>query len=164
MIHSLQNTAIQEVHSNLFELNATMPIIAIQLLILMLILDRIFYNRIKKTLENRKLLIHNAELRISELIAQASLIRKKNEEKLKNNKKEATQRENLAKSRAEEKVNAEIQKTQEETEQFIAKTINRLKLDKEKTLQIISKEINSLSKDIVERILNATTRTHKIIK
>lgn len=65
MIYSLIAESMTEPAGGLFDLNATLPLMAIQILVLMVVLNSVFYKPVQNILDerNRKICFNNKKFR-----------------------------------------------------------------------------------------------------
>ncbi|YP_003359229.1 ATP synthase CF0 B' subunit (plastid) [Cryptomonas paramecium] len=155
-IYRTKKPRAEKISSHLFYFNATLPIVAIQVLVLMSILNKVFYKPVKEALQNRKLTLHKTQLHISELMSQANYISKQNQQQLNNKKREAHQKENTAQERIKQRVSNEVKKAQTKIEQFLKSHKANLLLEKDKNLQLLNAEANNLAINVEEKLLPMT--------
>jgi len=154
----LLSLALQSVSTEskggLFDFNATLPIMAFQIVLLMLILNFIFYKPIGKILDERDELIRSKLTQASEMLIKAENITKQYELELSHERKEAQAIIASSQKGAQEIVAMEIKQAQKDTEQLVAEATNQLNAQKEKALQALEGQVSSLSEQIKNKLLS----------
>lgn len=154
----LLSLALQSVSTEskggLFDFNATLPIMAFQIVLLMLILNFIFYKPIGKILDERDELIRSKLTQASEMLIKAENITKQYELELNHERKEAQSIIASSQKGAQEIVAMEIKQAQKDTEQLVAEATSQLNAQKEKALKALEGQVSSLSEQIKNKLLN----------
>jgi len=143
---------LSEEAGGLFDIGASVPLIAVQFLALMFILDNILYSPLIEVINSRNTFILGNLSKASELIASASEITKKYEEELLVVRKTAQQ--DLATS---QKINKEILELELQTSQkYINDLLTKIFADfsakKEKVLVTLEGETTALSNQILDKL------------
>lgn len=143
-----------ESKGGLFDFNATLPIMAFQIILLMLILNFIFYKPIGKILDERDELIRSKLTQASEMLIKAENITKQYELELSHERKEAQSIISSSQKGAQEIVAMEIRQAQKDTEQLVSEATNQLNSQKEKALKALEEQVSSLSEQIKNKLLS----------
>nr|BDA97444.1 ATP synthase CF0 B' subunit [Cryptomonas sp. NIES-345]BDA98405.1 ATP synthase CF0 B' subunit [Cryptomonas sp. NIES-1327] len=143
-----------ESKGGLFDFNATLPIMAFQIVLLMLILNFIFYKPIGKILDERDELIRNKLTQASEMLIKAENITKQYELDLNRERREAQSIITSAQKGAQEIVALEIRQAQKDTEILVAEATSQLNSQKEKALKALEEQVSTLSEQIKNKLLN----------
>ena len=158
MIHSLFLLTLQSVSTEseggLFDFNATLPIMAIQILLLMVILNLLFYKPIGQVIDERDESIRKKLTQASEMLMKADTITKQYELDLSQERREAQSIIASAQKSAQEIVALEIRQAQKDTEQLVTEATNQLNSQKEKALKALEEQVNTLSEQIKNKLIN----------
>jgi F-type H+-transporting ATPase subunit b len=154
----LLSLALQSVSTEskggLFDFNATLPIMAFQIVLLMLILNFIFYKPIGKVLDERDELIRSKLTQASEMLIKAENITKQYELELSQERKEAQSIIASSQKGAQEIVAMEIRQAQKDTEQLVSEATSQLNSQKEKALKALEEQVGILSEQIKNKLVS----------
>jgi F-type H+-transporting ATPase subunit b len=158
MTNSLFSLALQSVSTEseggLFDFNATLPLMAIQILLLMVALNLIFYKPISQVLDERDESIRKQLTEASEMLMKAESITKQYELDLAQERREAQTIITSAQKGAQEIVAMEIKQAQKDTEQLVTEATNQLNSQKEKALKALEEQVNTLSEQIKNKLIS----------
>jgi F-type H+-transporting ATPase subunit b len=158
MTNSLFSLALQSVSTEseggLFDFNATLPVMAIQILLLMLALNLIFYKPIGQVLDERDESIRKQLTEASEMLMKAESITKQYELDLAQERRDAQSIIASAQKGAQEIVAMEIKQAQKDTEQLVTEATNQLNSQKEKALKALEEQVNTLSEQIKNKLIS----------
>ena len=158
MTNSLFSLALQSVSTEseggLFDFNATLPLMAIQILLLMVALNLIFYKPISQVLDERDESIRKQLTEASEMLMKAENITKQYELDLAQERREAQTIIASAQKGAQEIVAMEIKQAQKDTEQLVTEATNQLNSQKEKALKALEEQVNTLSEQIKNKLIS----------
>jgi len=158
MTNSLFSLALQSVSTEseggLFDFNATLPLMAIQILLLMVALNLIFYKPISQVLDERDESIRKQLTEASEMLMKAENITKQYELDLAQERREAQAIIASAQKGAQEIVALEIKQAQKDTEQLVTEATNQLNSQKEKALKALEEQVNTLSEQIKNKLIS----------
>jgi F-type H+-transporting ATPase subunit b len=158
MTNSLFSLALQSVSTEseggLFDFNATLPLMAIQILLLMVALNLIFYKPISQVLDERDESIRKQLTEASEMLVKAENITKQYELDLAQERREAQSIIASAQKGAQEIVALEIKQAQKDTEQLVTEATNQLNSQKEKALKALEEQVNTLSEQIKNKLIS----------
>jgi F-type H+-transporting ATPase subunit b len=158
MTNSLFSLALQAVSTEseggLFDFNATLPIMATQILLLMVALNILFYKPIGQVLDERDESIRKKLTQASEMLMKADNITKQYELDLAQERREAQTIIASAQKGAQEIVAMEIKQAQKDTEQLVTEATNQLNSQKEKALKALEEQVNTLSEQIKNKLIN----------
>jgi F-type H+-transporting ATPase subunit b len=158
MTNSLFSLALQSVSTEseggLFDFNATLPLMAIQILLLMLALNLIFYKPIGQILDERDESIRKQLTEASEMLMKAESITKQYELDLAQERRDAQSIIASAQKGAQEIVAMEIKQAQKDTEQLVTEATNQLNSQKEKALKALEEQVNTLSEQIKNKLIS----------
>ena len=158
MTNSLFSLALQSVSTEseggLFDFNATLPIMALQILLLMVVLNLIFYKPIGQVLDERDESIRKQLTEASEMLMKAESITKQYELDLAQERREAQSIIASAQKGAQEIVALEIKQAQKDTEKLVTEATNQINSQKEKALKALEEQVNTLSEQIKNKLIN----------
>jgi F-type H+-transporting ATPase subunit b len=143
-----------ESEGGLFDFNATLPLMALQILLLMLILNLLFYKPIGQILDERDEYIRRQLTQASEILTKAEEITKQYEIDLAQERREAQSIISSAQKAAQEIVALEIKQAQKDTEQLVTEATNQLNSQKEKALKALEEQVSTLSEQIKNKLVS----------
>ena len=149
----VQMLAISEGAGGLFDFNATLPLMALQFVLLTVVLTFVFYKPISNVLEERETLINTNLSSASEKLIKADELCKQYEEQLKEAKTSAQSVIATAESEAKEIVGQEIAQARKDAASLIDRTNLELEAQKKLALQQLETQIDELSQLIKEKLL-----------
>nr|YP_010337512.1 ATP synthase CFO B' subunit subunit II [Dixoniella grisea]UNJ17097.1 ATP synthase CFO B' subunit subunit II [Dixoniella grisea] len=136
----------------LFNFDATLPLMAIQVLVLMLILNTIFFKPILAVLDQRDEYIVNLAT-ASRQLAQAEELANSYQTKLAEARQEAQVLVSNAKTEAQNSIAQEIKEAQNKAEKLLLETSKQLNIQQEQALATLEKQIDILVEQISGKIL-----------
>jgi len=145
--------ALAEGEGGLFDFNATLPLMALQFILLTVALTFIFYKPVGKVLEDRETFISTNLAEASEKLIKADELYKQYDEQLKTAR--ANAQSVIAKSEQEAKdiVALEISQARKDASNLIGQTNKELEAQKTVALQQLESQVDSLSDLIKEKLL-----------
>jgi F-type H+-transporting ATPase subunit b len=150
----MTNSLFLLAEGGLFDFNATLPLMALQILLLMVVLNVIFYTPIAKVLDERDESISKNLTQASETLAKAEAITKQYEQDLAKERRDAQMIIASSQKEAQEIVAMEIKQAQKDTELLVNEATTQLNSQKEKALQALEKQVNTLSEQIKNKLLS----------
>lgn len=149
----VQMLAVSEGAGGLFDFNATLPLMALQFVLLTVVLTFVFYKPVSVVLEERETLINTNLASASEKLLKADELCKQYEEQLKEAKTSAQSVISTAESEAKEIVAQEIAQARKDAANLIDKTNVELEAQKKLALQQLETQIEELSQLIKEKLV-----------
>ena len=128
---------------------------ALQILLLMVVLNAIFYTPIAKVLDERDDYIRTNLTQASEILAKAESITKQYEQDLTKERREAQLIIGSSQKEAQEIVAMEIKQAQKDTELLVNEATTQLNSQKEKALVALEEQVNTLSEQIKNKLLSS---------
>lgn len=144
-----------ESEGGLFDFNATLPLMAVQILLFMVVLNTVFYNPVAKVLDEREEYIRKNLTQASEILAKAEAITKQYEKDLAQERREAQLIIGLAQKEAQDIVALEIKQAQKDTELLVNEATLQLNSQKQKALSALEDQVNTLTEQIKSKLLNS---------
>nr|YP_009313701.1 ATP synthase CF0 subunit II [Helminthocladia australis]SCW21955.1 ATP synthase CF0 subunit II [Helminthocladia australis] len=161
MIHllywSIAESITKEADGGLFDFNATLPLMALQFLVLMILLDNIFYKPVAKVLDDRDEYIRNSLTTASASLNKANQLTLQYEQELADARKEAQELIRNSQKEAQEVVLVKIKNAQKDAESLIAEASKQLMLQKEQAIKTLEDQVENLSDQIKSKLLNNQT-------
>jgi len=145
--------AMTEGAGGLFDFNATLPLMAIQFVLLMVVLTFIFYKPVSKVLDDRETYISGNLTQASEKLIKADELYKQYDEQLKTAKVSAQATVSKAEKEAKDLVALEVTQSRKDAAELIEKTNKELEAQKSLALQQLEKQVDELSQLIKEKLL-----------
>ena len=148
-----QLLAMTEGAGGLFDFNATLPLMAIQFVLLTVALTFIFYKPVSKVLDDRELYISGNLTQASEKLIKADELYSQYDEQLKTARVNAQSV--IAKSEKEAKdvVAVEINEARQDAAKLIERTNKELESQKTIALEQLETQVDELSQLIKEKLL-----------
>jgi F-type H+-transporting ATPase subunit b len=143
---------LSEEKGGLFDIGASVPLIAIQFLALMFILDNILYSPLIEVINSRNTFILGNLSKASELVASASEITKKYEEELLVVRKTSQQEIASSQKINKEILELELQTSQKYISDLLTKIFENFAEKKQKVLQTLEGETTALSNQILDKL------------
>jgi F-type H+-transporting ATPase subunit b len=153
VISLAQLLAISEGAGGLFDFNATLPLMALQFVLLTTILTFIFYKPVAKVLEERETLISGNLATASERLIKADSLYEQYDEQLNAARKDAQNIILESEKEAKEIVALEIDQARKDAARLIDKTNQELEAQKTLALEKLETQIEELSDLIKEKLL-----------
>ena len=153
LIPLAQILAMSEGAGGLFDFNATLPLMAIQFVLLTTILTFTFYKPVGKVLEERETLISGNLATASERLLKADTLYEQYDEQLKEARKNAQVIILASEKEAKEIVALEIDQARKDAASLIDKTNRELEAQKTLALEKLDSQIDELSDLIKEKLL-----------
>jgi len=148
-----QMLAMTEGSGGLFDFNATLPLMAIQFILLTVVLTFIFYKPVSKVLDERESYISGNLTQASEKLITADDLYKQYDEQLKTARANAQQVIAQSEKEAKDVVALEIDQARKDATTLIEKTNKELEAQKSLALQQLESQVDELSQLIKEKLL-----------
>jgi F-type H+-transporting ATPase subunit b len=145
--------AMTEGSGGLFDFNATLPLMAIQFVLLTVVLTFIFYKPVAKVLDEREELISGRLTQASEKLVKADELYKQYDEQLKTARANAQAVIAQAEKEAKDVVALEIGQARTDAANLIEKTNKELETQKSLALEKLETQVDELSQLIKEKLL-----------
>lgn len=158
LVYTLFLSLIEEVESKsrggLFDFNATLPLMMLQFLFLMFILNNIFYKPVTNILDERADYVRNSLTTASAYLLEADELTQKYEKALTKSRKQAQSTIKDSQKEAQYIVAVNIQKAQKEAEQLVNEASEQLNIQKEQALKTLEDQVDILSDQIKSKLLS----------
>jgi F-type H+-transporting ATPase subunit b len=144
-----------ESSGGLFDINATLPLMALQVVILTLLLNIFFYAPITEVLDKRNAYIADSLKSATSMLDRAEALSKEYEDKLTSARSEAQAILISSKEEAQNTVRLEIEQAQKDTTRLIEESTKQLTIEKDMALVTLQNQVDVLSEQIKAKILAA---------
>ena len=157
MMHWMTLLAVEEVaqEGGLFDIDATLPLMAIQFLLLALILNALFYKPIGKAIDERSDYIRNNQLEAKERLTKAEKLAQQYEEELAGARRQAQQVIADAQKEADKTASEKVAAAQQEAQAQREQAAQEIEQQKQQALTSLEQEVDGLSRQILEKLLGA---------
>ena len=145
--------AITEGAGGLFDFNATLPLMAIQFVLLTVVLTFIFYKPVSKVIDDREVYISGNLTQASDKLLKADELYKQYEEQLKSAKANAQTIVAQYEKEAKDTVALEISQARTDATKLIERTNKELEAQKSIALEKLETQVDELSQLIKEKLL-----------
>jgi len=139
----------------MFDFNATLPLMAVQFLLLAALLNAIFYKPLGKAIDDRDNYIRTTEAEAKERLAKAEVLAKQYEEQLADARRKSQA---LITSAQEDARKIAAQKIAEAQQEAVAQRENaQREIDEQKqaAMSSLEQEVDALSRQILEKLLGS---------
>jgi len=145
--------AMTEGEGGLFDFNATLPLMALQFVLLTVVLTFIFYKPVSKVIDERETYISNNLTQASEKLIKADELYKQYDEKLKEARVGAQAVIAQSEQEAKTVVASEISDARKDAANLIERTNKELEAQKSLALEKLETQVDELSQLIKEKLL-----------
>ncbi len=147
--------AAAEEGGGLFDLNATLPLMAVQFLILMAVLNAIFYKPLGNAIDERENYIRTNQADARERLAKAQHLAKQYEQELGETRRQAQAVIATAQADAQKIAAERIADAQREAQAQREQAQRELDQQKQEALQSLEQQVNGLSRQILDKLLGS---------
>ena len=148
-----QMLAMTEGAGGLFDFNATLPLMALQIILLSVVLTFVFYKPVSKVIDEREAYINGNLTTASEKLIKADELYNEYDEQLKSARVKAQAIIAQSEKEAKDVVALEINQAREDASKLIEKTNRDLETQKSVALQQLETQVDELSQLIKEKLL-----------
>ena len=137
----------------MFDFDATLPLMAVQFLLLAAVLNVVFYKPLTKALDERDEYIRNNELGAKERLAKAEKLAREYEQQLGDTRRQSQALIATAQSEAQKIAAQKIGEAQQEAVAKREQAAKEIEQQKQEALQSLEQQVDALSRQILEKIL-----------
>ena len=157
MFNSLLSSVIiiigAESEGGLFDFNATLPLMAVQIVVLSLLLNFIFYKPLTDTILERRSFVEKSLKDAKEFLSKAEKLFEDYEEKISLGRKEAQLLVSNAEKEAGEVVSVEVLIAQQDAQRIVKETAQELEKQKMQAITILEGQVDSFANDIKNKLI-----------
>ena len=157
MTHWITLLAVEEVakEGGLFDLDATLPLMAIQFLVLALILNATLYKPLGNAIDGRNEYIRTNNLQAQERLSKAQALAQQYEQELAQSRRQAQAIVAQAQAEAQKIAAQNIAAAQQEAQVQREKAASEIEQQKQQALAALETQVDALSHQILEKLLGA---------
>jgi|TARA_B110000003_G_scaffold231685_1_gene234304 F-type H+-transporting ATPase subunit b len=153
LMPATQMLAMTEGAGGLFDFNATLPLMAIQFILLSVVLTFVFYKPVSKVIDDREAYINGNLTTASEKLIKADELYSQYDAQLKTARVSAQAIIAQSEKEAKDVVAAEINEARKDASKLIEKTNRELEEQKTLALEQLESQVDDLSQLIKEKLL-----------
>lgn len=141
----------------MFDFDATLPLMAVQFLLLMVLLNQFFYKPLTGALDERNNYIRTNQTDAQERLSKAERLAKQYEQELADARRKAQSVIAQAEAEAEGIVAQQMAEAQREAQAIREQTQRELDQQKEDAFRSLEQQVDALSREILEKLLGTQT-------
>jgi F-type H+-transporting ATPase subunit b len=153
LMPTTQMLAMTEGAGGLFDFNATLPLMALQIILLSVVLTFVFYKPVSKVIDEREAYINGNLTTASEKLIKADELYSQYDEQLKTARVNAQAIIAQSEKEAKEVVAVEINQARQDAAKLIEQTNKELETQKSLALKELETQVDELSQLIKEKLL-----------
>ncbi|MEO6860170.1 MAG: F0F1 ATP synthase subunit B' [Microcoleus sp.] len=136
-----------------FDFDATLPLMALQFLVLTVVLNAVFYKPMTKMLDDRDEYIRTTQLSAQERLVKAQNLAQDYEQKLGETRKQSQAVIATAQADAKKIASAKVAEAQKEAQVAREKAGQEIEQQKQEAMRSLEQEVDVLSRQILEKLL-----------
>ena len=140
----------------MFDFNATLPLMALQFLLLAALLNTIFYKPLTKALDDRDNYVRDGYIDANERLAQAQKLTYEYEKKLADARRQSQSILTNAQAEAQKITSQRVADAQQEAQKQREQAAKEIEQQKYRALSTLEKEVDTLSRQIIEKLLGTS--------
>ncbi|HIK10242.1 MAG TPA: F0F1 ATP synthase subunit B' [Oscillatoriaceae cyanobacterium M33_DOE_052] len=144
-----------EAKGGLFDFDATLPIMALQFLILAVVLNALFYKPLGKAIDERDNYIRTTEKEARERLAKAETLAKQYEQELAQSRKQAQAVIAGAQAEGQKMASQQIAAAMQEAQAQREQAQKELDQQKQEVFRSLEQQVDTLSRQILQKLLGA---------
>lgn len=146
--------AAAEEPGGLFDINATLPLMAIQFLILAAVLNAVFYKPLGAAIDERDKYVSSSLVDAKQRLAEAEKVASQYEQELASSRKQAQEIVAEAQAEAQKLASQQVAEAQAEAQQRREEVQKELESEKESAFQVLESQVESLSRQMLDKLLS----------
>ncbi|GAB1538235.1 F0F1 ATP synthase subunit B' [Scytonema sp. NUACC21] len=139
----------------LFDLDATLPFMALQFLLLAVVLNAIFYKPLGKAIDERNDYVRNNQLEAQERLTKAEKLASQYEQELAGARRQSQAMIAEAQAQAQKTAAEKIADAQREAQAQREQAAREIEQQKQQALASLEQEVDALSRQLLEKLLGA---------
>lgn len=139
----------------LFDFDATLPLMAVQFLLLVVVLNAVFYKPLTKVIDDRAEYIRTNILQARERLDKAQKLAKQYEQELGDTRRKSQATIAAAQADAQKIAASKIADAQQEAQAKREQAAQEIEAQKQEVMQALEQEVDALSRQILEKLLGA---------
>lgn len=150
-------TAAEGGKGGLFDIDATLPLMAVQFVLLVILLNVLFYKPLGKAIDDRSAFIRNNLAEAKERLSKAENLAKQYEQELADTRRQSQKIIAEAEAEAERIAAQQVAEAQRESQAQREDAQRELDRQKEEAFQSLEQQVDALSREILEKLLGTQT-------
>lgn len=146
---------LAEEAGGLFDIDATLPLMAVQFLILAAVLNAVFYKPLGNAIDERDGYVRSSITGAKEQLAQAEKLAEQYEQDLAASRRQAQEIIAEARSEAEKVANEQIAAAQKEAQEKREQAQKEIEAQKESAFQVLEGQVDALTQQMLDKLLSA---------
>lgn len=139
----------------LFDIDATLPLMAVQFLILVALLNVLFYKPIGKAIDDRNNYVRSNQAEAQERLSKAESLAKQYEQDLANTRRQSQAVIAEAEADAQKIAAQKLAEAQQEAQAQREQAQRELDQQKQEAMQALEQQVDALSRQILDKLLGA---------
>ncbi|MBF2025986.1 MAG: F0F1 ATP synthase subunit B' [Oscillatoriales cyanobacterium C42_A2020_001] len=139
----------------MFDFDATLPLMAVQFLLLVVVLNAVFYKPLTKAIEDRNDYIRRNQVEAQERLSKAENLAKQYEDELADTRRQSQALIAAAQADAQKVVATKIAEAQEQARLQREQAQRELDQQKQEAMSALEREVDSLSHQILGKLLGS---------
>jgi len=139
----------------LFDINATLPLMAIQFLILAVVLNKVFYQPLGDAIDERDGYVNSSIVEAKKQLAQAEKIAQQYEQELAESRRQAQSIIAEAQAEAEKVASSQIASAQQEAQANKERVQKEIDEQKASAFEVLEGQVASLTQQMLDKLLSA---------
>jgi F-type H+-transporting ATPase subunit b len=148
-------TAAEGGKGGLFDIDATLPLMAIQFLVLVALLNALFYKPIGKAIDDRNNYIRTNQADAQERLSKAENLAKQYEQELADTRRQSQAVIAQAEADAQQIAAQKLAEAQQEAQSQREQAQRELDQQKQEAMQALEQQVDALSRQILDKLLGA---------
>jgi F-type H+-transporting ATPase subunit b len=141
----------------LFDIDATLPLMAVQFVILVIVLNAVFYKPLGKAIDDRSAFIRTNLADAKERLSKAENLAKQYEQELADTRRKSQSIIAEAEAEAEQIAAGQMAEAQREAQAQREAAQQELDQQKQEALQLLEQQVDDLSRQILEKLIGTQT-------
>ena len=142
-----------EGEGGLFDFNATLPLMVVQIVLLSTLLNFVFYKPLTETIQERQSYTKKSLADAKDFLSKAQKLLESYEEKIALGRKEAQLLVSNAEKEAHEIVSVELLKAQQDAQSLLGETTQELEKQKLQAIKILEGQVDLLTNEIKNKLI-----------
>lgn len=139
----------------LFDLDATLPLMAVQFLLLVAVLNVLFYKPLSKAIDDRDNYVRTNLLEARERLSKAENLARQYEQELAETRRQSQAIITAAQAEAEKIRQQKIAEAQQEAQAIREEAAKKIEEQKQAAMQSLEQQVDALSRQILEKLLGS---------
>jgi len=146
--------AAEEASGGLFDLDATLPLMAVQFVVLAIVLNAVFYKPLGKAIDERDGYVRSTRAEAQERLARAEKLADDYEQSLADSRREARSIVESAQAEAQSVASKSVAEAQAEAQAKREAVQKELDEQKQAALSTLEQQVDALSQQILDKLLS----------